>query len=265
MHVVESGRVDGQPIVFLHGLIGSTAWWDPVLPAFAEWRVVRIDLLGHGGSTAPYSGYGVAAQADRVADALDRIGVSRAIVVGHSFGGLVATALAQQAPGLVRAVSLIGTPPSAESIAGERANSRLLAAPVLGPLVWRLRLEPLARAALRASIKTEAADLDRIVAASLRVDHHTCVATYAAGFEFMCARTVPERLARLPLPVQVIFGGHEQRRRPAKVEDYRSVPGVRIDIVADSGHTPMFDDPETTAAFIADFASHPRWLVTRCA
>lgn len=256
MHVVESGRIDGPAVVFLHGLIGSTAWWDPVLPAFDDWRVVRVDLLGHGGSVAPYNGYGVAAQADRVADVLDRMLVDRAVVVGHSFGGLVATALAQQHPRLVRAVSLIGTPPRAESIPGEHAIGRLLAARLLGPLVWRLRLEPLARAAMRASIKTEAADLDRIVADSLRVSHHTCIATYAAGFEFMCERTVPERLARLRLPVQVIFGSQEQRRRPSKVEDYWSVPDVRIDVVDGAGHTPMFDAADTTAALIADFALH---------
>ena len=65
-------------------------------------RVIAIDLLGHGGSEKPGSGYSIANQAEVVAEALGRLRVREAEVVGHSLGGAVAVALAQQSPALVK-------------------------------------------------------------------------------------------------------------------------------------------------------------------
>nr|WP_259670841.1 alpha/beta fold hydrolase [Streptomyces sp. ID38640] len=58
IHVVQDGPPGAPTVVLLHGLAGSTAWWDPVLPALRDLRVVRVDLLGHGGSAKPADGYG---------------------------------------------------------------------------------------------------------------------------------------------------------------------------------------------------------------
>ena len=74
-----------------------------------EHRVVAVDLLGHGGSEKPDSGYSIPNQADLVAEALERLGVRHAEVVGHSLGGGVATALAERSPELVETVVIIDT------------------------------------------------------------------------------------------------------------------------------------------------------------
>ena len=58
--------------------------------------MIRIDLLGHGGSEKPTSGYSIEDQAALVAGALDRLGVQGAVVVGHSMGVAVAVSLAEQ-------------------------------------------------------------------------------------------------------------------------------------------------------------------------
>ncbi|PPJ22768.1 hypothetical protein C5E45_31860 [Nocardia nova] len=96
-------------MVLIHGTGGSVSWWDPVLPALADFYVVRVDLLGHGRSAKPDSGYGMAEQGHRVGAVLDRLGVRHAIVVGHSIGGYVATELAAQRSDLVSAIGVIGT------------------------------------------------------------------------------------------------------------------------------------------------------------
>ena len=61
-------------------------------------RVIRVDLLGHGGSDKPGAGYEMADQASAVAEALAELDVFGATVVGNSLGGTVATALAEQSP-----------------------------------------------------------------------------------------------------------------------------------------------------------------------
>ncbi|NED83687.1 alpha/beta fold hydrolase, partial [Streptomyces sp. SID11233] len=52
LHVAESSAspATAPPLVLIHGLAGSVAWWDPVLPALTGLRVLRFDLLGHGAS-----------------------------------------------------------------------------------------------------------------------------------------------------------------------------------------------------------------------
>ena len=93
MHVVEDGRPDAPGMLLIHGSAGSTAWWDPVVPALeGACRVIRVDLLGHGRSSSPAGGYDIPTQARRVGAALDRLGAGRVTVIGHSMGCMVATA-----------------------------------------------------------------------------------------------------------------------------------------------------------------------------
>ena len=69
----------GIPIVLLHCYSCSMRWWDKVAPLLSErHRVIRIDLLGHGGSEKPAEGYEVDGQADLVAEALSELGVEGA-------------------------------------------------------------------------------------------------------------------------------------------------------------------------------------------
>src|ERR687891_3018421 len=91
VQVVEQGPVlrsrPGAPIVLLHCYSCSLHWFDELAPLLARrHRVVRIDLLGHGGSQKPGSGYEIDQQAALVAGALDELGVEAAVVVGHSMG-----------------------------------------------------------------------------------------------------------------------------------------------------------------------------------
>src|SRR6516162_3081878 len=85
VHVVQDGRPEAPTLLLIHGLAGSTAWWDPVVPILArDFRVVRVDLLGHGKSPSPRDGYDTATQASNIAAAVDALGVSRFSMVGHS-------------------------------------------------------------------------------------------------------------------------------------------------------------------------------------
>jgi pimeloyl-ACP methyl ester carboxylesterase len=88
--------------VLLHGFDASLRWWQPSVSALARsHRVVRIDLLGHGGSAKPRDGYSMSEQARLVDGVMRILGVRRAIVAGHSMGAAVAIALAESDPPLV--------------------------------------------------------------------------------------------------------------------------------------------------------------------
>src|SRR3954452_19795245 len=95
----------GTPVVLLHGLLDSSEGWHDIALR-SQRHCIAIDLPGFGASTCPpYERIGMYAR--DVAVALDRIGIERYVLVGHSFGGAVATALAEQRAGDVAALCLI--------------------------------------------------------------------------------------------------------------------------------------------------------------
>jgi pimeloyl-ACP methyl ester carboxylesterase len=254
LHVVQSGPAAAPTVVLVHGLGGSTAWWDPVVPALRDLHVVRVDLLGHGGSARPAGGYGIAEQARRVGAVLDRLGVRRATLVGHSTGGMVTTSLAEQRPDLVAALALIDTGPRTDAFIGETPIGRLLSVPVVGPLLWRLRTDNTIRGAASTAFTREVTIPDQIIADAKGMTYRSFTATSRMSRAFLRERPVPDRLASLGLPVLVIFGSQDRRWRPSSVEDYRRVPGARIEILDGVGHTPMLEEPEATAGLLRSFA-----------
>lgn len=95
----------GTPVVLLHGLLDSSEGWHE-LASRSERPCYAIDLPGFGGSTRPpYERIG--SYARDVARTLDRLGIERYVLVGHSFGGAVATALCEQRPDDVAALVLV--------------------------------------------------------------------------------------------------------------------------------------------------------------
>ena len=91
----EIGGTEGKPwLTFLHALATSTALWEPQAEAFAgDYRILRIDFRGHGGSTVGAAPYAIPDLADDVAAVWDAAGLERSSVVGLSLGGMTALAL----------------------------------------------------------------------------------------------------------------------------------------------------------------------------
>src|ERR1700712_3770066 len=90
---------DGPPLLLLHGIGSNRETWRPVLPPLAEhFTVIAPDLLGHGEAGKPRADYSLGGFANGMRDLLGVLGMERATVVGHSFGGGVAMQFAYQFP-----------------------------------------------------------------------------------------------------------------------------------------------------------------------
>ena len=88
---------EGPAVVLIHGMAGSSAMWQHVVPGLAEhYRVIAPDLLGHGDSDKPRADYTLGAFASDLRDLLNALGVSSATIVGQSFGGGVAMQFVHQ-------------------------------------------------------------------------------------------------------------------------------------------------------------------------
>lgn len=99
---------EGEPLLLLHGGLGSIGMFGPVLPAFAaSRRVIAVDLQGHGRTGLGERPIRMPEIADDLATLLEALGIRRVDVLGYSFGGGVAFRLALQHPELVRRAALV--------------------------------------------------------------------------------------------------------------------------------------------------------------
>jgi pimeloyl-ACP methyl ester carboxylesterase len=94
----------GTPVLLLHGLASTRRFWDLVVPGLAGLPVLALDQRGHGDSDRPDGPYDAQTVVADALTALDAVGVSRAVVVGHSWGAWTALRLAAAAPSRVLAV-----------------------------------------------------------------------------------------------------------------------------------------------------------------
>jgi pimeloyl-ACP methyl ester carboxylesterase len=103
---------NGADVVLAHGLASSLAFWYPgiVLPLRHFYRVTAYDLRGHGYSSMPPAGYTHMNMAEDLAGLVDRLGLKKFHLVGHSFGGLVSISYALRYPHRLKSMVLADVP-----------------------------------------------------------------------------------------------------------------------------------------------------------
>lgn len=253
----------GPLLVLLHGIAGTSATWDGVIPGLAErLTVLAPDLIGHGESSKPEGDYSLGAYANALRDLLEALGHERGSILGHSLGGGVAMQFAYQFPErcdrlvlvssgglgrelhpLLRAAAL----PGAEavlpwlSVPGEQSVGRLVH--LLGGLgvrasadleeTWNSFVSLAEPGARRAFLHTVRGIIDRHgqrIVASDRL-------YLAAGVPTLVVWGAKDPL----IPVRHARDAHER------------IPGSRLEVFPEAGHFPHRDDPRRFVSVVVDF------------
>ena len=145
LHIVELGRPDAPPVVLLHGASGNLGDMRLALGdrLAARYRVILVDRPGHGWSDRPDGAADAspARQAALIHQALTRIGVTRAIILGHSWSGAAATAYALAFPDAVAGLVLLA-PVTHLWPGGVAWINRAVTTPFVGPLIARTLILP---------------------------------------------------------------------------------------------------------------------------
>jgi len=270
MHYLESGRHSGGPVVvLLHGLASNGGTWSNVLPLLGKHvHVLAPDLLGCGESATPRAAdYSAGGHAARLRDLLRELGLQRATLVGHSFGGGVAMSFAYQFPERTTGLGLIASGGlGAElnivlrmaSLPGAVSAANNLAA--LSP--WWLRR--LARRTASGLGLAPSADLDAVARAlrSLtdRGAREAFVQTLRGAVTWSGQRVAATDrfylLAELPI---LLIAGRRDSCIPHRHTQHahQLLPGSRLELL-DAGHFPHQECPEHIVRLLVEFLTEPR-------
>ncbi len=246
-----------EAVVLVHGNPGSGADWEPLMAALgARRRAVAWDAPGFGRSHAPLGfAQTVEAHAQFIGQALTRLGIERAHLVLHDFGGAWGLRWAAGDPARFASAVLLGT----GVLPGYswHALARAWRTPLLGELLmvattrlgFRLMLRRGNRRGLpRAFVDRMYDDLDRRTrGAVLRL--YRSVPDVAAAGEALAAALRP-----LDRPALVLWGRHDPYLPAALAPRQREAfPRAEVRVLDRSGHWPFVDDPETVTAAVAAF------------
>jgi len=256
LEVVERGPRSGSPIVLIHCFTCAINYWNGMIPLLArEQRVIAVDLLGHGGSEKPSSGYSVPDQAAVVAEVLAKLGVRHAEVVGHSLGGPVAIALAEQSPQLVSSLVAIDSIPDT-SYGDVGFVGEILFAPILGEALWRIKPDFSIRDGLEVAFAPGFEVRDEFVEDVKQMTYSAYADSHDAFDSYTGEEALPQRGAALGLPLLSIMGAEEQIANDprAALAAYRAA-GAQTRLIAGAGHSPNVEKPAETAALVLRFGA----------
>ncbi len=249
----------GEPLLLVHGLGGSAENWVEVLPDLVQrYRVIAVDLPGHAGSGRLARGATMDDFVAATAAVLEAEGVDRALVAGHSLGGLVSLRLARSHPELVRGLLLIA--PAGIATASRVVEALVIAAATIRPgravagfrhrwagRVWYRRVlfrpwfvsDPVALSA-RATHGLLSAQA-----------HHTD--TKGAG-RAMIADDPRQDLAGVTCPVVILWGARDAQLPLEDAFEYARRLRAKLRLVADCGHLVIVERPHAVLDALAEVA-----------
>lgn len=253
--VIQGHRIDyreageGRAVLLLHGLAGSSRFWEDTLKALPEgFRGIAPDLLGFGDSEKPKEEVGISRHVAMLEMLAQSLGLTRWDLVGHSMGGMVALAWALKAPKTVRKMILVNTP-----ISGGRAlHGRGWIGATLPGLIavkFGLQLPPvlwILRRLLRYYYVLDPRFTKDAKKAPLYSLRESARALRECDFS--------ARLSEIKIPTLVIGTREDGIVRPSEFERAaREIPGAEAVWIEGAGHCPTLERPEKTHGAMMDF------------
>ncbi|HTP23133.1 MAG TPA: alpha/beta fold hydrolase [Solirubrobacteraceae bacterium] len=250
-------QASAEAVVFVHGNPGSRRDWDDLLSRVAPFaRGVALDMPGFGRAERPREfSYTVEGYARFLGSALDELGVARAHLVLHDFGGPWGLEWATANPDRFASAVLINT----GALLDYRWHylARIWRTPVAGEAFQATTTRSGLRMALRHGNPRglPRAFVDRMYDHVDAGTTRAILSLYRATDDpSAVGRRHAEALARLDRPALVVWGAHDPYLPVAQAERQRETfPSAEIAILEDSGHWPFADDPDAVGRHVEPF------------
>lgn len=239
----EHGSGD-QVMLFIHGNLGSSRWWERVMAALPEGiRAVAPDLRGCGDSDQPEVPWSMADLADDLRQFLQAMGIERCAVVGHSLGGGVAQQLAVDYPQAVSRLVLINSAAPGGLQTPEAALAQIEAWSAMPQVI---------KGALGTMMPT--APDDEFKAALLEDAAVKSNGAWVRNGRALNGMDLTSRVGGLECPTLVIYGQQDPLVKLEMAEQTRElIPGAVLEVWPEIGHSAPAEAPERLAERVAEF------------
>ncbi|MGH2829384.1 MAG: alpha/beta fold hydrolase, partial [Actinomycetota bacterium] len=253
----------GPAVVLIHGIAGTSATWDAVMPRLAPHAmVVAVDLPGHGGSTNPGGDYSLGAHAACLRDVMIALDIPRATLVGHSLGGGIAMQSAYQFPERCERLVLVSSGGLGREVAASLRALALPGAELVLSIGCTERVVGAGRAVARWLRRVGLRPSNSMGEFGRGYASLTTPAARTAMVQTLRAVVDPggQRVSatdRLPLaaeiPTLIVWGERDgiipvAHGRAA----HEAIPGSRLEILP-AGHFPHTEQPESLVRILVEF------------
>ena len=258
----------GPLLVLLHGIAGSSATWDGVIPLLSQSHtVVAPDLIGHGDSGKPQGDYSLGAYANVIRDLLEALGLQRGTMVGHSLGGGVTMQFAYQFPERCERIVLVSSGGLGREVHMLLRAAALPGAEVVLPWLCVVGRQSVGRVvhALGGMGLRASADLEETWRSFVSLEEpearraflHTVRGIIDLGGQRVSAQDRLYLAAEMPT---LIVWGERDPLIPVRhaIEAHERIRGSRLEVFPGAGHFPHRDDPEGFARVLLDFVGTTR-------
>ncbi len=248
MHYEAYGR--GRPVILLHGWLGSWALWrDTIEELGKEFRTYALDFFGFGDSIDRSKSVGVDNYVDLVAQFMDKLGIPKAPLIGHSMGGTVSLGVASRYPQKVVKVVVIGSP-----IVGSSLNFflKLSGYKQIANLVYTL---PLLKESFIWALTQLGAKNGRALYRMVREDASKVSSdSFFQSIGTLRETDMTDKLAAIQVPILGVYGKKDIIVHPNQSKYLlKHAPTAREAWFVDSGHFPMMDEPQRFYSTVVDF------------
>lgn len=247
-HYTDQGS--GQPVLLLHGLGSSEQDWEYQIPALsAHYRVLCLDMRGHGGTDKTGEGYSIAQFARDCLAFIEAMGLEKPHIVGLSMGGMIAFQLATDAPEVPASLTIVN---SAPEVIPRRpaelwmAGKRLFFAHVLP-------MSTIAKGLSRLLFpKPEQVNHRQTFIQRWTANHRR---SYLASLRAIVGWGVSNQLDRISCPVLVVSADQDYTPVELKREYVSRMGDARLEVIADSRHATPVDQPAAFNTLLLNFLS----------
>jgi len=240
---------EGEPVVMIHGLGGTSNVWTPLLPAFSRNRKLRFDLPGSGRSARFEGPLSVDVFLHAVLTVMKKCSMEKAHIAAHSMGTIVAAHLAAAEPSRVKSLALFGPllapPDPARTAIGARAAK-----------AREGDMQPIADTLVQATLSSESR-LKRTAAVAfvreslMRQDPDGYARSCEALAEMQAADT-----ARITCPTLLVTGDEDVVAPPSSVRAMGDrIKGSRVEVLRGCGHWTPVEKPEECISILNRFYS----------
>lgn len=257
LNVVETGNPAGRPILFIHGFSQSLLAWSRQLNSELadDFRLVALDLRGHGLSDKPREGYGDSRLwADDLKAVIEELGLEQPILSGWSYGPLVildyVRHYGEEGVGGLHFVGGISKLGSDEALS------------VLTPGFLALVPDLLSEDA-ESSMRGLAALLDRCFVRKpspeelyLMLGYNVSAPPYVRQALFSRSFDNDDLLPKLSKPVLITHGEEDEIVKPSAAEQHKAgIAHAQLHMMPNTGHAPFWDDPAAFNRRLREFAA----------